>query len=247
MSPVTKSAKRAASGMTVGEHLAEFRKRLLIAFAALLLAGVVGFIIYPQILTFLQKPYCDLTKGKNCQLLAIGPLDGLTLRVKIAFFSGFIIALPVVSYELWRFIAPGLRKREKKYIIPFVFASLAFFLAGCALAYYSFPHALKFLQAIGGSQLAYHYTATNYLNLIVLMMFVFGLTFEFPVILVSLELIGVVTPMALLKAWRWAIIAIVTAAAVLTPSGDPFSMLALAAPLTVFYFASIGVGKLAGK
>jgi sec-independent protein translocase protein TatC len=245
MSPVTKSGKRAASGMTLTEHLSEARKRTLISVGAIFLAGVVGFIIYPQILHFLQKPYCETQT--DCKLLALGPLDGLTLRVKIALFAGFIFASPIVFYELWRFIAPGLRSREKKYLIPFITASVLFFLAGCALAFFMFPHALHFLQAIGGSELHYQYTAINYLNLIVLMMVVFGLTFEFPVILTSLELVGVVTPRQLLRAWRWAVIVIVTFSAVVTPSGDPLSMLALAAPLTVFYFGSIGIGKLAGK
>jgi sec-independent protein translocase protein TatC len=245
--PATKSAKRAASGMTLGEHLSEARRRLLISLAAILLFGIVGFILYPQILHFLQRPYCQVTNGKNCTFLVIGPLDGLTLRVKIAFFAGFLFAAPVIFYQFWRFVSPGLRSREKKYIVPFLAAAVTFFVAGCALAYFIFPHALKFLQAIGGSQLHFDYTAQNYLSLITLMMVVFGLTFEFPVILTSLELAGVVTPAQLLRAWRWAIIVITIVAAVFTPSGDPFSMLLLAAPLTVFYFASIAVGKLAGK
>ena len=116
--------------------------------------------------------------------------------------------------------------------------------AGVAVAYFSFGHALVFLQAIGGHSLIAHYNPNQYLGLFMMMMFIFGITFEFPVVLVALELARVVTPAQLLRVWRYALIAITIASAVFTPSGDPLSMLALAAPLTLFYFLSIGVGKL---
>jgi sec-independent protein translocase protein TatC len=121
------------------------------------------------------------------------------------------------------------------------------FLAGCALAYYIFPHALEFLKAIGGPELRQIYNPNQYLGLILLMMALFGITFEFPVVLVSLELLGVVTPKKLLSWWRWAVIGIALAAAIFTPSSDPFSMLALAVPLTAFYFVSIAIGKILGR
>ncbi len=243
---MTKSGQRAASGMTISEHINEARKRLMIAFGAVFVMAIVAFILYPQILGWLQKPYCSVSP-KNCYFLVTAPLDGLTLRIKIAFFGGLLFASPVVFYELWRFITPGLKKAEKRYIIPFVSASVVFFAAGSVVAYYSFEHALKFLQAIGGHELVAHYNPVDYLNLILLMMFIFGVTFEFPVVLVSLEMANVVTPATLLRSWRWAIIAITLVAAIFTPSGDPFSMLVLMVPLIAFYFASIAVGKLAGK
>jgi sec-independent protein translocase protein TatC len=115
------------------------------------------------------------------------------------------------------------------------------------VAYFSFGHAISFLESIGGKSLITEYNPNQYLTLFLLMMFVFGVTFEFPVVLVALELVGVVTPMQLLKAWRYALIAITVASAVFTPSGDPLSMMALAIPLTVFYFLAIGIGKLFRK
>jgi sec-independent protein translocase protein TatC len=246
MTPVTKSSKRAATGMSITEHLKEARRRFMISFGALLIFGVFAFIDYPQILHFLAEPYCQ-TQHHGCTFLVLEPLSGLTLRIKIALFGGLLLSSPVIFFEAWRFITPGLKKREKKYAIPFVTASVVFFLGGCTMGYFSFAHALKFLQAIGGPELHSQYSPNAYLSLIVLMMTAFGLTFEFPVILVSLELANVVTPAQLLRVWRYALIAITVAAAVFTPSGDPFSMFALMIPLVLFYFGAIGVGKLLRK
>ena len=115
------------------------------------------------------------------------------------------------------------------------------------VAYFSFAHAIQFLESIGGKTLLTEYNPNQYLTLFLLMMFIFGVTFEFPVVLVALELVNIVTPKQLLHYWRYALIAITIASAVFTPSGDPLSMLALALPLTVFYFLAIGVGKLLKK
>ncbi|HWD54901.1 MAG TPA: twin-arginine translocase subunit TatC, partial [Acidimicrobiales bacterium] len=123
----------------------------------------------------------------------------------------------------------------------------ALFVLGAATAYFTLPHALGFLKSVGGPNLQSIYNPIPYLGLILLMMALFGLTFQFPVILVSLELARVVTSAKLLKSWRWAIILITLVSGVATPSSDPFSMLALAVPLIVFYFASIGIGKLFGR
>ena len=126
-------------------------------------------------------------------------------------------------------------------------AAFTLFLLGAATAYLTLPHALGFLQAVGGPDLQQIYDPIPYLGLILALMALFGITFQFPVILVSLELARVVTPARLLHSWRWAVILITVVSAVFTPSSDPFSMLALAVPLVVFYFISIGIGKLAGR
>ena len=188
-----------------------------------------------------------LSELRRRLLYVTSPLDGLSLRIKIAAFGGLVLASPILLFELWRFITPGLKKREKRYAIPFVIASVVLFLCGIAVAYVSFSHALVFLGSIGGPGLQEIYNPNQYLSLIIWMMIIFGLTFEFPVLLVSLELARIVTPSQLLGWWRWAVISITLAAAVFTPSGDPLSMLALAVPLVAFYFLAIGVGKLAGR
>jgi sec-independent protein translocase protein TatC len=238
--------RKAASGMTLAEHLAEARQRFLISSATLLVFGVVSFLIYPTILHILRQPYCAATP-KNCVFLVQNPLDGLTLRIKIGFFGGLIFSSPVLFWQVWRFITPGLKGKERKYAVPFVACSLVFFAAGVTVAYFSFGHAIKFLQAIGGNSLLTEYNPNQYLTLFLLMMFIFGITFEFPVVLVAMELAGLVTPAQLLRTWRYALIAITVVSAVITPSGDPLSMMALAVPLTFFYFLAIGIGKLLRK
>ena len=238
--------RKAATGMTLAEHLAEARRRFLQSAVAVLIAGVVAFMVYPEILRFLQDPYCHALP-RHCTFLVTNQLDGLTLRVKIAFFGGLLFSSPFLFWHTWRFITPGLKAKERRYAVPFVGASILFFCGGVAVAYFSFGHAIAFLQSIGGHSLVSDYNPNQYLGLFLMMMFIFGLTFEFPVVLVALELAGVVTPRQLLHSWRYALIAITVASAVFTPSGDPLSMLALATPLTLFYFLSIGVGKLLKK
>ncbi|MHB8440398.1 MAG: twin-arginine translocase subunit TatC [Acidimicrobiales bacterium] len=228
--------------MTLAEHLTELRNRVVVASVVFMLAAGVGFAVYPHILHFLQEPYCQITK--HCQLYVTAPLDGLALRVKISAYFGLFVDLPVILWELWRFVTPGLHAHEKRYAVPFVAAALLLFCAGGVIAYYSFPHALRFLSGIGGPSLQQIYNPNSYLGLIVALMAVFGLTFEFPVVLVGLELAGVVSPARLASWRRWAVVLIVVGAAVITPSGDPFSMMALAVPLYLFYEASILIGKL---
>jgi sec-independent protein translocase protein TatC len=180
----------------------------------------------------------------HCKFYITSPLDGLALRVKIAAYGGLFLASPVLLWEFWRFITPGLKPNEKRYAIPFVVASITLFALGCAVAYFTFPHALKWLDSIGGPSLNEIYDPINYLGLILLLMVVFGITFEFPVVLVSLEVAGVLSPKKLSSWRRWAIVGIVVVAGVVTPSSDPFSMMALAIPMYIFYELSIVVGKL---
>ena len=235
--------RKAASGMTLAEHLAELRHRFLVMAITVSVFSVAAFIFYPEVLKVLQHPYCSAVPG-HCRFLVTNPLDGLTLRVKIGLFGGFLLASPVILWQIWRFVTPGLKARERQYALPFVLASLFFFSGGVMLAYFSFGHAIQFLKSIGGSSLVTEYNPNQYLTLFLLMMFIFGLTFLFPIVLVALELANIVTPRQLLHGWRYAVITITVASAVFTPSGDPLSMMALALPLVVFYFLAIGVGKL---
>jgi len=233
--------------MTLGEHLGELRRRLVVTVLAFTVAAIVSWVLYPHILSFLKHPYCEVTGPKHCQLYVTGPLDPLALRIKLSAYGGLFLSLPVIMWQLWRFITPGLHRNEKRYAVPFVCSSVVLFAGGAVVAYVVFSHALQFLGSIGGPSLRQIYNPNNYLSLMVALMTVFGLTFEFPVVLVSLELAHVVTP-AKLRSWRrWAIVLIVLFSAIITPSGDPFSMLALAVPMYVFYEVSIVIGKLLGR
>jgi sec-independent protein translocase protein TatC len=229
--------------MTLTEHLTELRRRVLVCVVAFLVTGTVAFLLYNPILSVLKHPYCQVAPH-HCGFYITGPLDGLALRVKIAAYGGLFLASPVLLWELWRFITPGLNPKEKKYAIPFIVVSILLFALGCAVAFVTFPHALGWLQSIGGPSLTEIFDPTKYLSLIVLLMTIFGLTFEFPVLLVSLEIAGVLSPKQLSSWRRWAIVLIVVVAGVVTPSSDPFSMMAMAIPLYVFYELSIVIGKI---
>lgn len=232
--------------MTLVQHLAELRRRLIVCVIAFVVGAAVAAAFYQGMLNLLQHPYCRVNPH-NCAFYVTGPLDPLTLRIQMAAFGGLLLASPVILFQLWRFITPGLNRSEKRYAVPFVVVSIVLFVTGCALAYSVFPHALSFLRHVGGPSLHQILSPNAYLSLILLMMFLFGLTFEFPVVLVGLQLAGVVRPIQLLRAWRWAIIGLTLIAAVFTPSADPLSMLVLAVPLIAFYFLSIALGKLLGR
>ncbi len=237
------TAKPSPDAMTLAEHLGELRRRVVIAAVAFVVMGTVAFVAYNPILAFLKHPYCQAAPA-HCGFYVTSPLDGLSLRVHISAYGGLFFASPVIFWQLWRFVTPGLRPNEKRYVVPFVAASIVLFALGCVVAFVIFPHALGFLDHIGGPSLHQIIDPTKYLSLIVLLMAIFGITFELPVLLVSLELAGVLSPRKLASWRRWAIIAVVVLAGVITPSSDPFSMLALAVPLYVFYELSILVGKL---
>ena len=239
----SKTERPTADSMTLLEHLTELRHRILVTTLAVALGTTISWFLYNGILHVLKQPYC-LSNHNHCELYVTGPLDGLSLRLKISLYGGGVLALPVLLWEFWRFVTPGLKSREKRYAIPFVAASIVFFFAGAAMAYVILQHALQFLASIGGNELQQIYNPNQYLSLIVLMMVLFGFTFEFPVVLVALQLARVTTSAQLLGWWRWAIIGITVVSAVFTPSGDPLSMLALAIPLVFFYFAAILVGKI---
>ena len=234
--------------MTLVEHLTELRKRLFISIAAVAIGGIVAFTFYNHILAFLIHPYCSvLPAGKKCTLFIQDPLEGFAARLKVAGYSGLMLALPIVLWQLWRFITPGLHKREKRYAIPFVLASLLLFFLGAALAYLTFGKALAFLRSVGGPNFQEIYSPSKYLRLILLMFFAFGLSFEFPVVLVALELVGVL-PSRKLRGWRrQAFLIIVIFAAVITPSQDPYTLFAMAIPMYVFYEISILIGRVMKK
>jgi sec-independent protein translocase protein TatC len=162
-------------------------------------------------------------------------------------YFALLVSLPFIFWHTWRFITPGLKARERAYSLGFVTASVVFFALGAVVAYFSFSAAITWLQNVGGSQLTTYYSPNEYIDLFILMLVAFGLTFEFPVVLVALQLAELVTPKTLLKQWRYAIILITIASALITPSGDPLSMLALGLPLVLFYFLAIAVARLFGK
>ena len=233
-----------ASRMTLVEHLRELRSRLIKAVVAVALGAVVGFLLYDTLLDLLVYPYCDvLPPERECSLLVTDPLAGFSIRMKLSGYTGLLLASPVVFWQLWRFITPGLYAHEKRYAIPFVASSVALFVLGAGLAYVTFPNALQFLVNIGGDHLETFYEPNRYLSLITWMMVAFGFGFEFPILLVFLQMAGILSYRTLARWRRGAVVAIFAIVAVITPSGDPFTLLALAVPMYLFYEASVLIGR----
>ena len=229
--------------MTVVEHLSELRRRIVTSIIAVTLAAIVCFIFSESIIKFLITYYRDATAGEKDALIFLGPLDAFLTRIKIATYGGIVLALPVWLFEMWRFITPGLNPKEKRYAIPFVFASIVLFGLGAFIAFLTLPKALEFLLDVGGSQLRPELTADKYLSFVSLMAVAFGVAFEFPVVLVFLLLARVLTTQQLRRWRRPAILIIVVFAAVITPSQDPYSLFFMAVPMYIFYETSIIIGR----
>jgi len=244
----TEELEGAGGRMSLIEHLTELRRRLVISAIAVALSGVVAFVLYNHILNFLIHPYCSVgPKHTKCTLFIQDPLEGFATRLKVAGYVGLFLASPVVLFQMWRFITPGLHAKEKKYAIPFVLSSILLFIFGAVIAMLTFPQALHFLIAVGGPNLQTIFSPSKYLNLILLMIVAFGVAFEFPVVLVFLELAGVLSTERLKKWRRPAIVVIFVIAAVITPSQDPYSLFAMAIPMCLFYEAAILIGRLLKK
>jgi len=235
--------------MPLVAHLAELRRRLIIAVLAVGVGMLIAFFLYDRTLSFLVHPYCTVKHhyqpGASCRLVVTDPLESFSIRLKMAGYLGLLFASPVVLWQLWRFITPGLYDREKRYAIPFVFSSVVLFLMGAALAIVTFPKALTFFAQFGGQNLELLYTPGKYLGLLVLMMLIFGLAFELPVVLVFLEIAGILRWQQLAKWRRYAIVGIFVVDAIITPSGDPITLTAMAVPMCLFYEASILIGRFA--
>ncbi len=247
-----RSSASKTSSMSLGDHLGELRMRLIRSILAVALGAAAILAFYDPVLRFLTRPYrnlCDERSDFNCDgsLFALGPLDGLSARMKIAGYGGLILALPVLLWQIWRFIVPALSSKEKKYTIPFIASSVILFASGCALAYWTLSRALEFLISWSGTDVNQAFQITKYVSLVTLMILAFGVGFLTPLLIVFLQLAGVLTPKTLLKQWRIAIVAIFFTAAVITPSGDPITLMALGLPLTLLYFVAIFVGFLATR
>jgi sec-independent protein translocase protein TatC len=237
--------------MTLTQHLGELRTRIIRSVLAVIVGIIVMLAFYDQVLEFMRKPYeklCRENPGKlTCELQFIGPLEGFTTRLSICTYGGIILALPVILWQIWRFIVPALHAKEKKYAIPFILSSVILFLMGAAVAYFTLTPALDFLISWAGDDVRANFQVSKYVSLFGLMVAAFGITFLFPVLLVFLQLVGVLTPQTLMKQWRYAIVIIFVIAALITPSGDPYSMMAMAAPMSIFYGISVLIGRIAQK
>lgn len=236
------------SRMTLGEHLVELRKRLLISVAAVFVMTVVAFFLWETILDVMIAPYCRLSQAqtfdKKCAVYAFDILGELGVRLKVALIGGVIFAGPIWLYELWAFIAPGLHRKERRWGFWFIAVSFLLFVGGTAFAYFTLDKGLSFLLTIGGSQVQNLVEINKYFSFVTLMLLAFGVSFEFPLVLVILNMAGVVSTARMRSSRRTVGFLVALFAAVITPSQDPFTFAALAVPMYVFFEAAILFGRL---
>ena len=229
--------------MTLLEHLEELRRRIVFALAAVLGAFLLCWAFVEPIFHFLARPiYRFLPPGTKLAFLGI--TEPFMLYMKVALLAGAFLAAPVVLYQVWRFVSPGLYDRERRYAAPFVIFGTLFFLAGGAFAYYvAFPFAVQFLLEMG-KEFQPMITAERYFGFLMTVILGLGLMFEMPIVIVLLAKIGLVTPRFLLRNFRWAVLIIVFVAALLTPTSDIFNLSLFAVPALLLYLMGIGAAFL---
>ncbi|MXZ84405.1 MAG: twin-arginine translocase subunit TatC [Acidimicrobiia bacterium] len=238
-------------------HLVELRSRLIKCILAVVAGAVACWVLYPQILDLMVQPYCDIVPEQavaeeaarqnlfgGCELLVLDPLEPFSVRLTVAGYGGLTLAIPIILWQVWRFVQPGLYPRERRHAAAFTVVGALLFALGAGLAYWSIPRALKFLATIGGEDLVTGFSPAKYLSFVIKMMAAFGIGFEFPILLVFLQFAGIIHYRQLIRWRRFAIVGIVALVAVITPSGDPFTLMVLSVPMYLFYEAAIVVGWL---
>lgn len=216
--------------MTLVDHLSELRKRIAISIIAVLLGSAIGFFFAEPIITLLLSP---LPNGEVVFLTLSG---GFMVYLRVAIIVGILLALPVILYQLWAFVAPGLMPHERRAALPWIPMTVVFFLLGCLVAWVTLPYAVGFLLSfqIEGSLTALP-SAEAYFGFVTFIFLIFGLVMQFPIVLVFLDRIGVLNVMQLKTMRRYVLLGVVIFAVVITPGGDPISPMVLAGTMYALY------------
>lgn len=233
--------------MTLVEHIRELRKRLFRACVAIVIGAVVGYLVAENIQKIITDPYCDFLLARNpggvCSFNTSSPLDQFMLNLKIALYAGLVIAAPVWLYQLWAFIAPGLHKRERRYGYAFAAVATPLFASGFLLGFILVSRSMPWFLGMS-STITVTVDLAGYFDFVTGVMLLFGVGFEFPLLVAMLNFAGLVSAKKLLGWWRVAIFLMFLFAALVTPTPDPFNMTILALCMAVLYFAAVGVAFL---
>ena len=227
------------------DHLEELRQRLMRAAIALFAGFLVCWPLADRIYEFLAQPIYRFLP-EDTKLAFLGVTDPFMIYVKVAALAAVFLTSPYILYQAWSFVAPGLYKREKRLAAPFIFVGSVLFLAGGAFAYYiAFPFAVEFLLGVG-EQFQPTITVTSYLSFLMTVILGLGLMFELPTVIFFLSRLGLVTPAFLLRHFRWAVLLIFTASAIITPTPDVVNLCLFAVPTILLYLLGIGAAALFG-
>jgi sec-independent protein translocase protein TatC len=231
--------------MSFLDHIEELRWRIIYSLIGILVFTIIAWIfIDPLVEIVLLKPARDA----NASLQNLRPFGQLFLYVQVAIIVGIVASLPNIFYQLWKFIAPALKKKERKYILWIVFFSTFCFLAGIAFAYFvMLPLAMKFAAQFGTQEISNEFAIDEYMSIIISVMLAAGVVFELPMVSFFLSKLGILTPKFMRKYRRHAIVIILVLAAILTPGADPVSQVILAVPLVLLYEISIFISKISSK
>jgi sec-independent protein translocase protein TatC len=252
VAPKSRKVARPPDGrMALVEHLRELRNRLGISLLALTVCAVGALLLRERIFDLLKRPYCQTEvakeaaekSGNQCELFAFGTFEQFSVSLRISLIAAVIVSSPVWLYQLGAFITPALHRREKKYAAAFLSAALVLFSIGTVFAYLTISRGLQFLLSFGGEGIVTLPSIQSYLSFVTLTLLAFGIAFLFPVIVLFLNFTGMF-PSAKMRSWRRGmIVAIAVASAVLTPSQDPFTFMAMALPLYGLYEACIVIAR----
>lgn len=223
--------------MSMMDHLREFRSRLVKALIAVGVATIVAFFFNEQILSLLAEPYRIAVPGGS--LAFFRPTEAFATVMRLSLFGGVILASPVIFYQIWRFAAPALSPKEKRWAYPITFVFVFLFVSGVLVGYAALQRGLSFLLDFGGEALVPVIGADFYIKFATRFILAFGIAFEFPVFLFAAAAVGAVNSKKLRANRRWALLIILVVAAIITPTGDPVTLTLLAAPLYLLYELTI--------
>lgn len=226
--------------MPLIEHLLELRRRLMWAALAIIAGGIGGWFLSEWVLALLTDPLKEIG-GRLARLNFPGITSAFDVRFEIALIVGIVIASPIWLYQIFAFLTPAFTRDEKKYVFGFFFSAVPLFLIGCAAGAFVIPHIVGLMVGFAPGGTASLLDGKSYLDFALRLMLVIGIAFVLPVFLVLLNFTGVLSSATIRKSWRVAILAITLFTAVATPSADVLSMLLLAIPMVLLYFAAVGV------